>query len=93
LGDESFRRRFDRQREAANREVPARERRSGPSVETLFVGAVTRTSRNAAILRAVAAGYSLREIAGYLGVHPCTIKRVTLADGTAECQSSKMQSF
>ncbi len=93
LGDESFRRRFDQWREAASREVPARERRPGPSVEALFVGAVARKSRNAAILRAVAAGYSLRAIAAHLGVHPCTIKRVTLAEGAAECQSGKMQSF
>jgi putative transposase len=92
LGDESFRRRFDPQREAADREVPWRERRSGPPIDTLFVGADTRTCRNAGIMRAVAAGYSLREIAGYLGVHPSTIKRVMLADGTAERQSSKMQS-
>jgi putative transposase len=93
LGDESFRRRFDQQRESASREVPARERRPGPPIETLFVEAVTRSSRNAAILRAVASGYSLREIAAYLGVHPCTIKRVTVAEGAAGCQSSKMQSF
>ena len=89
IGDESFRRRFDRQREAANREVPARERRPGPSVEALFVGAVTRASRNAAIPRAVAAGYSLREIAGYLGVHPCTIKRVMAQREPASARAAK----
>jgi hypothetical protein len=47
----------------------------------------------AAILRAVAGGHSSTKIAACLGVHLCTIRRVTMAEGAAECQGSKMQSF
>jgi putative transposase len=91
LGDDRFRQRFDRWRKAASLQVPARERAQGVSLEGMFAGAATHAARNAAILRAVAAGYPMTRVAEYLGVHPSTIRRITLLDGAAGCQSSRMR--
>jgi REP element-mobilizing transposase RayT len=83
LGDRDFVDAFDPYREGASPEVPRRDR-GRPSLADLFAGAATRTARNARILRAHAVGYSLTEIARYLGVHRSTVSKVATS---ARCQS------
>jgi putative transposase len=89
LGDDQFRQQFAEWRERASREVPTRERTSPPPLDDLFVLAVSRAARNAAILEALAAGYQATEIADYLGLHPRTVSRLPLGNGGGGCQIDK----
>ena len=74
---------FDEHGQHASPEVP-RQQRPGPALADLFVGAAPRRVRDARIVRAHAAGYSLTEIARYLGVHRSTVSKVATS---ARCQS------
>jgi putative transposase len=74
LGDEAFVAQFQPYRDRASREVPRRNGRR--ALGAIFHGAVTRATRNAAIVTAVREGYALADIARYLEVHPSTVSKV-----------------
>jgi hypothetical protein len=82
LGDDAFVVRFQPYRERASREVVRREGRR--QLDAIFQGAVTRASRNAAIVTAAREGYALAEIARYLQVHRSTVSKVVAAHGVRE---------
>jgi REP element-mobilizing transposase RayT len=82
LGDDAFVARFQPYRERASREVVRREGRR--RLDAIFQGAVTRASRNAAIVTAAREGYALAEIARYLQVHRSTVSKVVAAHGVRE---------
>ena len=76
IGDEEFVARFKAWAARAGREVPRRERQlERPSLEALFAGAVTRGARNARMADAYRHGYSMAQIARYLGVHYSTVSK------------------
>jgi REP element-mobilizing transposase RayT len=79
LGDPEFVDRFKTWRDRASCEVPLRERRVRPALETLFAGAITRAARGAQTVRAYDLGYSMAEIARHLEVHYCTVSRMISA--------------
>jgi putative transposase len=79
IGDPEFVQRFEGIRRRASREVPSRERNVRPSLESLFSGAVTRAERNARASMARSAGYSMREISGFLGLHRTTVVKMVAA--------------
>ncbi len=76
IGDPEFVQRFEEFRRRASREVPRRERQVRPALDTLFAGAVTRGDRNVRAVSARAGGYSMREIARYLGLHRTTVVKM-----------------
>lgn len=76
VGDAMFVGRFQRWRVEASREVARKEREVRQPLESVFEAAITRSLRNRGVLRAAGIGYTLREIADYLGVHPTTVSRI-----------------
>jgi putative transposase len=74
LGDDAFVARFAAHRARASLEVPRREARR--SLDTIFQGAVTRSSRNAAIATAMGERYAIAEIARYLGLNRATVSKL-----------------
>ncbi len=88
LGDDAFVARFKAWRERAAREVPRLQRLERPPLDGLFAGALSHSTRDARIVDAVAAGYSIPEVAQFLGLHRCTVDRALLASrgsGRAKC--------
>ena len=79
LGDDVFVERFKGERESAGREVPRIERESPPALATLFAGMARREERNIRAVKACALGYSIVEIARYLGLHTCTVSKIVTA--------------
>jgi hypothetical protein len=59
-------------------EVPRNQRYlSRPKLKALFEGKLTKTKRDALIVRAVhRCGYSQREVADFLGLHYATVSRL-----------------
>ena len=78
VGDDVFIDRLQQFRAEAGREVPRREGRR--TLDAIFQGAFTRSSRNEAIAAALRERYAAAEIARYLGLHPRTISRIA-SDG------------
>jgi len=93
LGSEAFLQQFSEWREEASREVPQRERRVSPPLETVFQGAATRATRDRRVIEAFASGYSMAAIARFLEVHPSTVSRilevVAEVPGRAKCEDSR----
>jgi len=77
VGDDVFIARLQQFRQAG-REIPRREERR--TLDAIFQGAFTRSSRNGAIDVALRERYAAAEIARYLGLHPSTISRIA-SDG------------
>ncbi len=85
LGDLAFVAQFDGFRERASREVPQRDRALRPQLETLFAGAIARDRRNAQAAKAYALGYSMVDIAHFLGMHSSTVSiMIRAAKSTAK---------
>ena len=76
LGDESFVQRFKEHRIFAGRENPRCDLRNRPSLECLFARGYKREDRRAAGAAARAAGYSVGEIAAFLGVHRTAVSHM-----------------
>jgi REP element-mobilizing transposase RayT len=76
LGDERFQQLFADHRRAGDHEMTRRERRSRPPIARLFAGAVSREARVGGASAAFAHGYSLREIARFMGLHYTTVSRM-----------------
>jgi REP element-mobilizing transposase RayT len=94
VGDEAFGRALrPAEPRTLSSEIPVRQRFGGrPSLVALFDGASTLSERNRRILEARQAhGYSLREIAMFLGRHYATVSRaVTSGSGLALRGSPQM---
>jgi len=94
LGSEAFARRVGAHVEVrtAEREIPRPERLVGrESLDELFSSGVTadRALRNRRIREAsLICGYSLAEIAGYLGLHYSTVSRISAAEPRSGAQSA-----
>ena len=92
IGDPEFVRRFEGLRRRASREVPRRERQVRPALECLFADAITRVDRSARTVTAHSAGYSMREIASYLGLHRTTVvKWITAAHRGQVCAERPLE--
>jgi putative transposase len=76
LGDEAFVERFREPRSRASSEVPERDRLTKPTLTSLFAAAFVADAREVAAAAAHAAGYSLKEIAFFLGVHYTTVSKM-----------------
>jgi putative transposase len=79
IGDDDYIDQFSDWFVSASEEVPARERTTRPTLDSLFSGAVTRAQRNAQAIEATQFGYSVPIIARYLDVDPSTIYKVVRA--------------
>ena len=85
LGDRAFASQFTAAAAGASREVTRGERNvEKRSVKELLAGILTRTDRDAAIVRAYREGFPLCDVARALGVHYTTISKVL-----RRCQSVK----
>lgn len=79
FGDDAFAAAHGRRSPTPSAEVPGRERRTGQSLADFFSGASADEARRAAIVDAHRAGFSMRAIAGHLGVHYSTVSKVITA--------------
>jgi putative transposase len=84
LGDQSFVQRFNRTREVASAEVPKRDRRTVPPLNEFFACAFALSDRAARASHAHRAGYTMTEIAAFLGVHPTTVGKM-IARAAKDC--------
>jgi putative transposase len=76
LGDAAFVERLAKSRQPVSPEVPIVERVPRPDVSSFFPGAATRRDRGRRAALACRAGFSLAEVARYLGVHYATVSRM-----------------
>ena len=83
IGDDDYIDQFSDWFVSASEEVPARERTTRPTLESLFSGAVTRRRRNAQAIEATQFGYSVVVIARHLDVDPSTVYKVVRASRAA----------
>jgi putative transposase len=83
LGDDMFVAQLQPYR-SLSREIPRHAGRR--SLDTIFVGTVTRAARDAAIVTAYRERFTMSEIGRYLGLHPTTISRVLSAHGVRACE-------
>jgi REP element-mobilizing transposase RayT len=92
LGDEAFIAGFKAWRERAAREVPRLQRLERPPLGSLFTEHLSRSARDMRIVDAVAAGYSIPEVARFLGLHRCTVDRALVASRARPvAQNAEMQ--
>ena len=75
LGDEAFRKRFERTAAAASHEVPRRQRQVRPDLDAIFARAISRRARTTQMAQAHRRGYAMTEIASYLDLHPTTVSK------------------
>jgi hypothetical protein len=79
VGDEAFMARLDAEcrHDGRSKEIPRGQRFAGrPALSHLFQGVTSKAERNARVRRAVRDhGYTIREIAEFLGRHSSTISR------------------
>jgi putative transposase len=80
LGERTFVERIAGSRSTAGPEVPLRERKPRPALNSLFEGAMTRAERGRRALVACRAGFSMAEVARYLAVHYTTVGRMMKTD-------------